>query len=376
MNEPAAVEPMPAPSEAGGRMGPAGFGYTLAQARVRAGLSIEQAAARIRLHPKQLQAIENEDLQLLPAAAYVNGFVRNYAREIGIDPTPLIDDLNSKLKLRGLGGPEPDLGAGGPMHGPLLDDQGWRQLVLAGIVIALICAGLIGVWMARSPDRAGAPASAPARTPASSPGAGAAVPSAGKSDETSQAGEGAAASVASPNPVVDASAPAPTPAAPALDSSASSNGPSGDDKSAAPPRALPASALSASEGKLGATAGSPSEAPGAPAPGAKEGRIPVATMPPPAGATGGLLLRFVERSWVEVSQPDGRVLLSHIGEAGSIELVNASAPLVLVIGRADAVKVEYHGQAVNLKPYVNATNGVARVLLAEGDAVNGGQNKR
>src|ERR1700758_5026136 len=150
MNEPAAVEPMAAPSEAGGRMGPAGFGYTLAQARVRAGLSIEQAAARIRLHPKQLQAIENEDLQLLPAAAYVNGFVRNYAREIGIDPAPLIDDLNSKLKLRGLGSPEPDLGLGGPISAPMLGERGWRNLVLAGIVIALICAGLVGIWMARS----------------------------------------------------------------------------------------------------------------------------------------------------------------------------------------------------------------------------------
>jgi cytoskeleton protein RodZ len=124
------------------------------------------------------------------------------------------------------------------------------------------------------------------------------------------------------------------------------------------------------------TEGKPSEASGAPALGAKEGRIPVATMPPAAGATTGLLLRFVERSWVEVSQPDGRVLLSHIGEAGSIELVNASAPLVLVIGRADAVKVEYRGQLLNLKPYVNATNGVARVLLAESDAVNGGQTNR
>lgn len=365
MNEPAAVEPMPAPSEAGGRMGPAGFGYTLAQARVRAGLSIEQAAARIRLSPKQLQAIENEDLQLLPAAAYVNGFVRNYAREIGIDPTPLIDDLNSKLKLRGLAGSEPDLGTGGPMHAPMLDDRGWRHLVLAGIVIALICAGLIGVWMARSPDRAGAPATAPASKSGSSPGAGAAVPSAGTPDATSQADESAAASGASPNAVVNASAQSPTPAASALDSSASSSSAS----SAAPAATLPAPAP-------GATAGLPSEAPEASAPAAKEGRIPVATMPRPAGATGGLLLRFVERSWVEVSQPDGRVLLSHIGEAGSIELVNASAPLVLVIGRADAVKVEYRGQPVNLKPYVNATNGVVRVLLAEGDAVNGGQNNR
>ena len=104
--------------------------------------------------------------------------------------------------------------------------------------------------------------------------------------------------------------------------------------------------------------------------------MPVVAPPPAAGATTGLLLRFTERSWVEVSQPDGRVLLSHIGEPGSLELVNATAPLVLVVGRADAVKVEYRGQPVNLKPYVNTTNGVARVLLADENAGSGGQSNR
>jgi cytoskeleton protein RodZ len=345
MNEPASVEPLPASADGGIRAAPTGFGYALAQARVRAGLSIEQAAARIRLHPKQLQAIENEDLQLLPAAAYVNGFVRNYAREIGIDSGPLIDDLNAKLKLRGLAGPEPDLGAGGPIHGPMLDDRGWRHLVLAGIVIALVCAGLIGLWrMAGSASAPTAASSAAAGKPAEVPSPAETPALARNADTGAKAG-----------------------AMPELDSNAIATASS----------AQPASPSSNPETTAGsATEGSPAVAPGAPAPGAKEGRIPVATVASPTGATSGLLVRFVERSWVEVSKPDGRVLLSHIGEAGSIELVNASAPLVLVIGRADAVKVEYRGQAVNLKPYVNATNGVARVLLAEGDAVSGGQSNR
>ena len=104
--------------------------------------------------------------------------------------------------------------------------------------------------------------------------------------------------------------------------------------------------------------------------------MPVVTPIPAGGTTTGLLLRFSERSWVEVSRPDGRVLLSHIGEPGSLELVSARAPLVLVIGRADAVRVEYRGQPVNLKPYVNTTNGVARVLLADDSGANGGQSNR
>jgi cytoskeleton protein RodZ len=363
MNEPAAVEPMPSPSDAAGRMGRAGFGYTLAQARVRAGLSIEQAAARIRLHPKQLQALENEDLLALPAAVYVNGFVRNYAREVGIDPGPLIDDLTAKLKLRGLGGVEPDLGSGGPIHAPVLDDRGWRHLVLAGIVVALICAGLIGFW------RMAGPASAPASAPTSAPGASSPGATAGKPAEMGS--PTSAPSASAPGAAADNAAEAPKVNA------TQEPGAAGANVAAAAPQPSLDPGVSPGVSSAPATAtGLPSEAPGASAPGAKEGRIAVATVPPTASATSGLLVRFVERSWVEVSKPDGRVLLSHIGEAGSIELVNASAPLVLVIGRADAVKVEYRGQPVNLKPYVNNSNGVARVLLAEGDAVSGGQSNR
>jgi cytoskeleton protein RodZ len=87
------------------------------------------------------------------------------------------------------------------------------------------------------------------------------------------------------------------------------------------------------------------------------------------------VLRFNDRSWVEVSQTDGRVLMSRTGEPGSLELLNTNAPLLLVVGRADAVQVEYRGQPVDLKPYVSG-NGVARLTLADGRISSGGPNPR
>jgi cytoskeleton protein RodZ len=345
MNEPLAVEPQPARAEDSGRATPAGFGYALAQARVRAGLTVEQAAARIRLHPRQLQAIENEDLQSLPAAAYVNGFVRNYARELGIDAGPLIEDLNAKLTLRGLSAQEPDLGPATTVHAPVLDERAWRHLVLAAIVLGLICAGLVGLWMARSAyrsdgSRAPTRSEVPAGTGVAPASVGAAMPPPA-TPASSNAATTAAAAVAAPAARVD-----------------------GPGAASAAPTAVaavpPASPMDA-EGKGAVAVGM---------------RMPVVTATPAAGTTTGLLLRFTERSWVEVSQPDGRVLLSHIGEPGSLELVNATAPLVLIVGRADAVRVEYRGQPVNLKPYVNTTNGVARVLLADDANASGGQSNR
>ena len=92
-------------------------------------------------------------------------------------------------------------------------------------------------------------------------------------------------------------------------------------------------------------------------------------------ATVGLLLRFNERSWFEISQADGRVLMSRNGEAGSLEMLNTSSPLVLVVGRADVVRVEYRGKPVDLKPYVNS-NGVARLMFADGRVTSGGSTNR
>ena len=352
MNEPAAVEPHQVRGDESARATPAGFGYALAQARTRAGLSVEQAAGRIRLQPRQLRAIENEDLRALPGPAYVNGFVRNYAREVGLDPGPLIEDLNAKLKLRGLGPQAPDLGTGGAVPGPALDERAWRQLILAGIVIALVCAGLIGVWMARPvirardsvPQRTAQPAPAPA---SEAPGHEAKAASPARASEA----PGSEAKVAAAAPGATRGG-----GTAALGGATPVSGPS------------PAAATAP---ESGASTGSDTNAGSNSAAVDGSGTVPA----PAAGASTGLVLRFDERSWVEVRQPDGRVLLSRFGEAGTMEMVNSPPPLELVIGRAEAVQVEFQGQPVNLRPYINS-KGAARVVLGDGRVASGGQSNR
>jgi cytoskeleton protein RodZ len=73
------------------------FGAALAAAREGLSLSVGDMAARLRIHPRQIAAIEREDLAALPAPAYVRGFVRNYAREVRIDPEPLVESLNRMI---------------------------------------------------------------------------------------------------------------------------------------------------------------------------------------------------------------------------------------------------------------------------------------
>jgi cytoskeleton protein RodZ len=346
-----------------------GFGMALALARRHAGLTVEELAARLRLHPRQVEAIEAENLGALPSAPYVSGFVRNFAREVRLDAAPLIDDLHEKLVRHG--GPSATLdlrGTEGPRR-PMLDERRWRQLVLSGIVLVLVCGGLIGLWIAHQRGSLAHPAPAPVAS-----GQAAFAPGAGGSGAADTVAQGSAAPPEAPiRPAVDTGAASPArdgafaaPAQPA----AVGVGPSNPGAAAAPTPAL-------------ANAAAPASIPSpAPMSSAKRPPSPPAASPlaPPAGqrsapAANGLVLRFNDRSWVEVSEPTGRVLLSRTGEPGSLEMLNAAVPLQLVVGRADAVVVEYRGQAVDLKPFVSG-NGVARVTLADGRASSGGQSIR
>lgn len=74
-----------------------GPGAQLAAARQRAGLSLREVAGRSRVGVDHLEAIEREDWLALPGPVYVRGFVKLYAREVGLNATLLIDALDRQL---------------------------------------------------------------------------------------------------------------------------------------------------------------------------------------------------------------------------------------------------------------------------------------
>ncbi len=64
-------------------------GERLRQARENAALSRDDIAAKLKLSPRQIAAIETGDLSALPERTFTRGFMRNYARLVGIDPDSL-----------------------------------------------------------------------------------------------------------------------------------------------------------------------------------------------------------------------------------------------------------------------------------------------
>lgn len=309
--------------------GSAGFGAQLAQAREAHGLSIAEVAARLRLHPKQVAALEQEQLDKLPEPAFVRGFLRNYAKELRLDPAPLLaalaeqqaptDDIPTMI-----GGPPADVRRA-------VVERSSRLTVIVGVVAVIVVLGIVG-WVASSrvarvdgsapPAKAGG-AVAPAGATATAASSGTSQPSAA----VSEAGTAAASNVANV-----ASAPAAAATAPAL--------------AVATPAGVTPQQVSVDQTTIAATAKSA----------------------PPRASTpaGAALLRIAvgdRPSWVEITQADGKVVLTGLQEAGTERRIGPlQPPLRLVIGNASSVTLEYKGRGIDLQPHVRA-NDLARLSL-------------
>ena len=64
---------------------PDSLGPYLKKSRETQGLSLDQVASLTRIQAKFLQALEDEEFQSLPEQVFTRGFVRTYARSLGLD---------------------------------------------------------------------------------------------------------------------------------------------------------------------------------------------------------------------------------------------------------------------------------------------------
>jgi cytoskeleton protein RodZ len=72
----------------------AGCGAVLREAREAAGLSIEQVAAQLRMTVRSVANLESDEWSSLGAPVFVRGQLRSYARLLGIDIEPYIEQTS------------------------------------------------------------------------------------------------------------------------------------------------------------------------------------------------------------------------------------------------------------------------------------------
>lgn len=69
------------------------FGAFLRKERELRGLTLEEISHQTKVHTRFLEAIEHDDFSLLPAKAFAKGFLRSYARMVGLDEELVITNF-------------------------------------------------------------------------------------------------------------------------------------------------------------------------------------------------------------------------------------------------------------------------------------------
>ena len=286
-------------------------GEVLRRGRERRGETLADVAYALKLTTRQVEAMEADRFDLLPGPAFVRGFVRNYARYLGMDAVALLAGFDKTLAappielapLSNADGVMPSGGQSRRAHIP--------AALVAGVLLLVVVVGWFFDWF-ETPTADIPGFDAPVVTPEILP-----VPD--------------ASDVLAPGEVP------PQPAAPDVATSA------------VPPDEVPGAVLP-SEVATGAATGAPAAA-----------TTPEAAAPAAPSDGSHLTFRFSGESWVEVRGAGGAVLYSGVNAAGTSRTVQGKPPFGLVIGNASEVGVEYQGKAVDLTPHIRVS--VARLTV-------------
>src|SRR5438552_11594286 len=76
----------------------ADIGADLRQARLARKQSIEDIARATKINPSLLRAIENDAFSRVPGGLFTRGFLRAYAREVGLDPEALVQRYRTEIE--------------------------------------------------------------------------------------------------------------------------------------------------------------------------------------------------------------------------------------------------------------------------------------
>ena len=287
---------------------PDGPGARLRAAREASGLSLDQVAQQLKLAPRQVKALEDEDFGKLPGRTFARGFVRNYARLLNLDADDLLALMPDAAHAPALGSPA--LHSTSTTMGELPTATVTRPNFMRWLIPLVLVASIVGAaayeWyrggLVAPGDVSHTVASAPQVDPQlPAPPATPPAPATGTS------------STLLPNPLAaegQAIEPSPVPEA----------------RDASPATAAPAAAP---------------EAAATPAP---------------------LVLAYRGPSWTEVRDRTGQLLIARMFAAGSEQSIRGTPPFEVVIGNARAVTLTYQGKPIDLSRYTRQN--VARLRLS------------
>lgn len=324
-------------------------GAMLAAARQKKGWSVEQVASLVKLAPRQIQAIEADNYAALPGLAVARGFVRSYAKVLGLDANALTAAMpqESAVAQRDHIVPQHSLStpfSEGPLPAMMMSTRGNSSAlpILAGVIVVALLAGAAAVrwtdlgaavpqlaWLKSHKSEASAPEAAQnAEAVSSDTPVNARVDTIVEPTGNEAAKESSAAATATPAPAPVASVAAPV-------------------EAATPAAAQPASTVTAAPAS--ATSSSSSSSSSSPSSSAQMAATTVPSGLNIVNSKDLLRLTFREDSWVEIRRADKSTVISRLLKAGTTETFDVSDATTLIIGNASGVDATLRGQPLDLK---------------------------
>lgn len=313
---------------------PTNPGETLRQAREIKGWSVAEVATQLNLTPQRLAQIEAGAFDKLPGTTFARGYIRAYAKLLEMDQNRLVMEFD---QFTGTDATGSSVHALGRIEEPVRYSQSILRLVSFLLLLALIGGGF--VWW-QDQGRPGASLADLGLEHVEVEGA----------DGTTQVH-----SLAEPEDQAVVDAQGNEQGSPLLLPIEPGEAPE-ESSVAEQPAASDVAPESAPETPATAVANEPAAAANTTAP-ATEPAAPVAV---PAGQ-GALNVQFTADCWTQVTDADGKVLVSALKRSGeSIELTG-KAPMELRLGFARGAQVTYNGQSVDVAPHM--TGETARLKL-------------
>ena len=309
-------------------------GETLRQARENNGWTLAEVALKLNLTASSLSNLETGAFDKLPGHTFARGYIRAYAKLLGMDQASLVREFDLYTGTDANGSNVHSLGR---IEEPVRVSHTVLRIVSLLLLIAVIGGGFIW-WQdqtsMRAKDLVGL---APEHVE---------VEGADGTTRIHPIDEPEDQAVA--EAAVEGQAPVATESAP--------------EQSATTALALPSAPAAAPLTPAATPLTQPAPAPAVAAPVAPA-VAPVTPAAAPAAGAGKVSVQYTADCWTQVTDATGKVLFGGLKRKGENLEVSGKSPLTLRLGYARGAQVSYNGQSVDIAPFTSGET--ARLKLGQ-----------
>ncbi|ETF05670.1 DUF4115 domain-containing protein [Pseudomonas moraviensis] len=323
-------------------------GETLRQARESNGWSLAEVALKLNLTVTSLSNLEAGAFDKLPGHTFARGYIRAYAKLLGMDQTVLVQQFDQSTGTDSQGS---NVHALGRIEEPVRVSHTILRIVSLLLLIAVIGGGFVW-WQDQTSQRTRDLTSlAPEHVEVEGADGTTQIHPIDEPEDQAVAENQAdnSTSLALPQSETSAESTGAESAAPAAEPAAPAVAPSAPAQTPAPVVAAPATPAP--------------NVPATPAPTAPVAQAPSAEAAAPVAGEGQVQLQFTGDCWAQVTDGRGKVIFSGLKHKGDSVSVSGKPPLNVRLGVARAAQVSYNGQPVDIAPFTSGET--ARLKLGQ-----------